>query len=186
MDATDIIARIKTDVEATRSSGHSWVSIDGLERYLDSLAQHATTPIETQALDQQRLLAGYDVRAKWDLEMFKSVIDAGKEALNAAILINGGAVIALLGFLSSAATKGVPKALGLGLTDPLLYFGSGVLLSAIAFAGRYLTQYCYQSDHNKTGIGFHAATVLMATSTYVAFGCGVFKTYVTFQMQFGP
>ena len=37
----------------------------------------------------------------FDIEMFKSVIIAGQAALKSAILINGGATVALLAFIGS-------------------------------------------------------------------------------------
>jgi hypothetical protein len=56
---------------------------------------------------------------------------------NTLVLINGGAVVSLLGFMGATISKGLSSSLGANLTHPLLYFGIGVLAGALAFGGRY-------------------------------------------------
>jgi hypothetical protein len=107
-----------------------------------------------------------------------------KEALNAALLINGGAVIAFLGFLGSMLSKGGSEALGLKLTIPLLSFGFGVLFGALGFGFRYCAQFFYARKRAKTGHTFNAISVLSATSALIAFGSGVYIAYAAFTNHF--
>jgi hypothetical protein len=85
--------------------------IEGLENYLSGLEKEATASLESRKLDYQGILAGYDAKVKFDFELFKSIIEAGKEVLNAALIINGSAVIAFLGFLGLMLSKGGAEAL---------------------------------------------------------------------------
>jgi hypothetical protein len=185
MEAKDAIAKLKTDLAAARTEGRKTVQIEALEEYLAALEKESGTSIEEQKLELQRSLAHYDAVNKSNLEMFRSVIESGKEALNASLLINGGAVIAVLSFLGTAVGKGASNALGLALTYPLLAFGSGVLLAALAFAARYFTQYAYDREAMRPGTGFHILTVLLGLSAYSSFGFGVFLAYRAFGAHFG-
>ncbi|SRR6266852_2927538 len=76
------------------------------------------------------------------LESFKTAIDSGKNALQTAILINGGAAVALLAFLGNILTKDTPSraSLKFPLSAALLCFGLGVLASALAAAFVYFAQ----------------------------------------------
>jgi len=67
--------------------------------------------IELRKLEYQRMLAHYDAQTKHGIEMFKSVIESGREALNALVLVNGGAVVALLGFMGATLSKSLPPRL---------------------------------------------------------------------------
>jgi hypothetical protein len=75
------------------------------------------------------------------VEMFRSVIQAGQNALRSAFLMNGGASVALLAFvghLSSVAPKKVPM-----LAPSLATFVGGVLVAALASGVTYLSQWFY-------------------------------------------
>lgn len=102
------------------------------------------------------------------------------------MIVNGGAVIALLGFLGAAISKEMPRTLGLGLTMPLLLFGAGVLLGALGFGARYISQACYSGDRPNWGQGFTVVAVVFGLSAYGIFGCGIYGAYTAFRMVFAP
>ena len=118
--------------------------------------------------------------------MFKSVIEAGREALNALILINGGGVVALLGFLGATISKGLPATLGLQLAPSILLFGIGVLSGGLSFGLRYMTQFCYAYNWNKTGTTLNIAANSAAITGYILFGCGIYTAYDALKKQFAP
>ena len=68
------------------------------------------------------------------VELFRSVIEHGRDALKAAILINGAAAVALLAFIG----KIWSMKNSLSTADPLAYallvFGSGVLFAGVSSA----------------------------------------------------
>jgi uncharacterized protein YdbL (DUF1318 family) len=184
LETKEAIDKFKTDLAEVKSQGQSTVTIEALENYLVGLEKDASLSVEMRKLEYQRTLAHYDAQAKSNLEMFKSVIDAGKEALNATLLINGGAVVAFLGFLGSMLSKGGSEALGLKLTIPLLSFGFGVLSGALGFGFRYCAQFSYARQWVKTGHIINAISVLCATFAYAAFGYGVYVAYSAFTSHF--
>lgn len=184
METKEAIEKFRVDLAEVRSQGQSTVAIEALENYLLGLEKDASISIELQKLEYQRSLVYYDAQAKSHLEMFKSVIEAGKEALNATLLINGGAVIAFLGFLGSMLSKSGAEALGLKLTAPLLSFGFGVLFGALGFGMRYCAQYSYARQWIKTGHTFNLISVLLAIAAYSAFGYGVYEAYAAFTSHF--
>lgn len=76
--------------------------------------------------------------------MNEQVVAGANLVLRSLLIINGGAVVALLAFVASMVTA---ETLGLGdniaeLTAPLLWFGWGVVASVVAMALAYLTNYC--------------------------------------------
>jgi len=184
METKEAIDKFKSDLAEVKAQGQSTVAIEALENYLGGLEKDASLSFEMRKLEYQQTLAHYDAQTKSQLEMFKSVIDAGKEALNATLLINGGAVVAFLGFLGSMLSKGGSEALGLKLTIPLLFFGFGVLFGALGFGFRYCAQFTYARQWIKAGHIFNVISVLFATAAYTAFGYGVYVAYSAFTTHF--
>lgn len=168
------------------ASGQNAVGIEALQKYLEDLRTHATSSVELRKLEQQRSLAHFDAQTKHAIEMFKSVMDAGREALNALVLINGGAVVALLGFMGATIAKGFPASLGMQLTRPVLFFGLGVLMGALGFGVRYLGQACYSGQRRTLGNVFNVTSSLSAVVGYILFGSGVYAAYSAFVVQFSP
>jgi hypothetical protein len=72
------------------------------------------------------------------LETYKSLISVSMEGLKTLLLINGGAVVALLAFLGQSPQG--PK-LALHAWLPIALFVAGVGFCAIAFIGSYATQF---------------------------------------------
>ena len=184
MEPAEIIDKLKTALHDVKSTGQETVAIDALVRYLESLRTGAGQSIEYQKLKHQRTLAHYDARTKHSIEMFKSVIESGREALNALVLINGGAVVALLGFMGATISKGLPPALGSALTQPLLQFGLGVLMGALGFGARYFSQAFYSGEKDKFGGAFTVVAIIFALVGYALFGCGIYGAFRAFSAQF--
>ena len=116
-----------------------------------------------------------------DTQMFRSVIDYGRDALKAAMLINGGAAIALLAFIGTIWSSGSEPDTVQSLAQSLAMFSYGVMAGAVACAGAYFTQYIYQTTsanknsncYLKLGIGLHVATVALVVGSFVMFGWGI-------------
>jgi hypothetical protein len=108
-----------------------------------------------------------------------SVLEAAKTALTTSILVNGGATVALLAFLSNLIGKSSsdPKALQALLVVSLVYFAGGVLAGAVATGSAYLTQSCYGNRWNRCGIAFQIISIILVVGTYMAFLGGVVSTY---------
>lgn len=105
MEQNQAIEELALTLKALKEGGHDAVGIDAMLRHLKALQDGSSTAIEFRRLQHQTDLAGYDAKVKIEIEMLKSVLDAGKDALNTALLINGGAVVAMLSFLGSTAGR---------------------------------------------------------------------------------
>lgn len=185
VESADILNKLNVELASVRASGQSAVDIDALQKYIEYLrTHHAASSDELRKLEQQRSLAYFDAQTKHSIEMFKSVIDAGREALNALVLVNGGAVVALLGFMGATISKGFPASLGMQLTRPVLFFGLGVLMGVVGFGVRYLGQACYAGQRNTLGTVFNVTSSFAAVVGYALFGSGVYAAYSAFVAQF--
>lgn len=96
---------------------------------------------------------------QWDLENFRQIISLSQNALRSAMLINGGAAVALLAFAGNLLQNGGDPT---PFTCALAMFGGGVAISAIAASTTYAAQYFYGAvDKLKFGKIFHFITVLL-------------------------
>lgn len=105
MEAKDAFSMVKQDLERLLTNGHELVHIRSL---LAAIAQQeASAPQVSQYLELENhtRIANADRKNASDLEMFRSVLDAGKTALTTAILINGGACVSLLAFIANTVGK---------------------------------------------------------------------------------
>jgi len=184
MEPTQVIDKLKTALADVKAQGHENVSVNALETYLENLRTDAGSSIELRKLEDQRVLAHYDAQTKHNIEMFRSVIESGREALNSLVLINGGAVIALLGFMGATISKGLPQALGANLAMPVLQFGLGVLMGALGLAARYFSQAFFAVEKRRVGIAFQWLAIIFALVGYALFGCGIYGAFRAFSVQF--
>lgn len=158
--------------------------IPDLLAYLDQLSTSSSMSSDLARMQYDGKLAEYAASNQFELEMFNSVIEAGKTAVNALLIVNGGAVVAMLGVVSNLITKDGGATLARLLALPLLQFGLGVLLAAICFALRYFSQAMFaemESDDDKFsnwGSIFRYAAVLVGLLGYVAFGFGLVNSYI--------
>jgi len=124
--------------------------------------------------------------------MLKSVLEAGKSALQSLLIINGGAVVALLGVLSNLVGKTNGSEFAVRLALPLLLFGIGVLAGAIGFALRYLSQACYsesdeeKDNYEKLGDRFRYSTIAAALTGYALFGTAIVFSYKAVLLSHTP
>lgn len=130
------------------------------------------------------MLAHYAAKNQHSIEMLKAVLESGKSALHSLLIINGGAVIALLGVMSNLVGKPAGATFAKYLALPLIEFGVGVLCGAVGFAFRYFSQACYSesagnrdSKYYKWGDGFRYVAILSALVGYILFGFAITNSY---------
>jgi hypothetical protein len=74
----------------------------------------------------------------------EAVVKAGDVAIRTAMLINGGAAVAVLAFIGTLVRQDeVTVKQVAGVSGSLLWFGSGVAAAVFALALSYFTNYCY-------------------------------------------
>ena len=92
-------------------------------------------------------------RHEWEIKLFDSVLGAGATALKTSMVINGGAIVALMAFAGSMVAKAGALSPGavfnIGLAG--VGFFCGVLLAGLGTAGTYFAQYCYMKHLEQEG-----------------------------------
>jgi bacteriorhodopsin len=102
------------------------------------------------------------------LALFKSVLDLAAVALNASLLVNGGATVAMLAFIGSAKADG--GALDLHrLVTALTWFSIGVAAALIATGVAYVTQAKYARDLSTEISLENRIVAIIIFFSYVAF-----------------
>lgn len=106
---------------------------------------------------------------------FESVIRYGEAALKSAILINGGASIAILTFITQIWSK-TPNIIS-SLLFSLIMFVLGTLSSSLASGMAYLTQLHHLNENNPGFKKMRKITIALVVLSYVLFTVGVFYTF---------
>lgn len=180
MDEKQALETLDNDLEEIRKTGQQIVEIDALRSYLKSLSGVAKDSAEHRKLQHDSRLAHNRAVHETNLEMLKSVLEAGRTALTSVILINGGAAVALLAYLGNLLSKNPKLEPPADISIGLVLFASGVLSGAMASGSRYVSQSFYSKDWDKSGNTFNGLSILLALSAYVMFGLGVWAAYQAF------
>ena len=135
----------------------------------------------------------HDVEKEHGFRLNEAAINNANLVLRALLIINGGAALALLAFLSNIEFTVPDEA------APLISFAGGVAVTAIAMGLAYLTNYCYtiasvervrsykhpyirESDKSnrwiKIGFWSHIIAAALAIAAIAFFICGIFETHL--------
>ncbi len=116
-----------------------------------------------------------------DLEMFRAVIQSGQNAVKTALLMNGGASVALLAFIGKLTEEQhsrIPP-----FADALAIFVAGVFAIVVASGSTYLSQWFYAGSETwkqRTGLGFNILSILLGLTSYGLFVWGMRTAYAAF------
>lgn len=188
MDTDELLRELRAELDLVEKQGQAQVPVLGLRRFLAELEAGAGNSAEHRRQVHEGTLAHYSAKNQFELEMFKSVLETGKSAIDALLIINGGAVVVLLSMLSNLAKESNGDELARYLAMPLLQFGLGVLCAAATFALRYFSQDAYTASEefgdkfHKLGDRIKYIAIAAGVSGYVFFGLGIANAYraVTF------
>ena len=194
---SNAIQKLQRDLESLQKGGHSTIEVENLQAYLsDAVSSSDADFRERELINRNRLveyealhksnLAREEAKIRVELEGYKVVVEASKEAINAAMIVNGGAAIAILGFLGALASKGGLSVIGASMAGVMASFAFGVFLAAVAFGCRYFMQYFDSGNKNLPAIVFQWLAVSAVSGSYVAFGLGAWNAYSAFQHFFQP
>lgn len=194
MRAIDFIGDFRGILAELIKRKQTVIPIDRLDNYLSEMARIANETETSQAEEMQRAQAREQfehqfevwkveapIQKDHDLEMFKSVLEAGQTALKSATIINGGAAAALLAFLGNLLTKDAPQ----GTTFPIpeisfamLIFVIGVGSAGLASGLRYLSQWSYGGNRDSYGNIFNYLSILLGLASFAAFFWGGIEAYL--------
>lgn len=189
MEAQEVIDSLRTQLEQVRSEGNAQVQVSALIAYLAAVERDADQSKSYREQQHAGMLAHYAAQNQENLEMLKATLEAGKSALHSLLIINGGAVIALLGVMSNLVGNPDGVALAKYLALPLIQFGLGVLCGALGFAFRYFSQDCYgnaaeTNEYEKWGGRFRYAAIGLAGVGYFLFGFAITNAYHAIKWSF--
>jgi hypothetical protein len=119
-------------------------------------------------------------------ESFKAVIQAGQTALKSAILINGGAAVALLAFIGSLWSSSPSIKVVESLSSSMQFFVFGVLSSAIATGIVYLAQYANMLKKSWTFRILNFISIILVIFSYICFVTGSYYGFQAFLKQVKP
>ena len=115
------------------------------------------------------------------LETYRSLINIALEALKILVLLNGGAVVALLAYLGQVENR---EELAARAAAPIAWFIGGLIAAAAAFVGSYLTQLSLYNEavHEQRQLHpiFLWITIVVAILSLVAFSLGAFASLKAF------
>jgi len=191
MNSVEILKHIKSELVKEKQVGRENISADVLIDYMDVLEKEVSSKPDIARLEldldlakyrasHERNLTHYQAVQNHALELLRSTISYGAAAIKSAILINGGAAVAMLAFIGNVWGKGISQAAVQTLTSSITCFTTGALVGSISTAGAYLAQYFYTEKHSKTAAMFHIFTALLIICSYILFGFGVNGAYLTF------
>lgn len=137
------------ELKDLKEKGVETIHIGSLIEFLEEDRSESDKERFSQSLQHVAELERYKAENASRLEMFRSVIVLGHNAITATFLINGSAVIALLTFLGNIWARTSIHTQARGLAWSLAFFCSGVFFSAVA---RGLTWWS-QNTYAKTAFG---------------------------------
>jgi hypothetical protein len=197
MNAIEVIDEIQSAVEDVKQQGRKTIRVTALEKYLVQLKSEmasATLATTTELAktthdftlaqyntEWEANLAQFNAEHEIGLEHAKVVSQTGHLALKSAILINGGASVALLAFLGKL-YEGAPasKVLATNMSHALLPFVSGVLFSASAAGLSYLAAYFGREETKGKFRKFNSLAIVFVIVSYIAFAVGGLLGYLAF------
>ena len=162
METPPLIDDLRSDLKHFRSEGVESLTISQIESLLDALEKQDNNRFEILKLEHTGALATYG-----------ATIQAGAAALKSAILVNGGASVALLAFLGHVPDPG--KLIPIGL----LCFVAGTLLAAVA-AGSTYVGLLGSRRHRRWFLFFNWTAIGFVVLSYVAFASGAVYAFRAF------
>lgn len=173
-------------IEDLRDKGITEIKCDGLIEYLNNSKKligkdTIQVDIERYKAELQIWVEKHKVSHASSIEMFKSVITSGQNALRTAFLMNGGATISMLAFLGKL-TDQHPDKLRI-FSCAMIPFVIGVLAITMASGFTYLSQWFYAGQTNWkriTGLTCNILAIIMGLASYGLFIWGITKAYDAF------
>ena len=186
MSAKEFAAQLKETIKGIKANGTAAIYCDNLIAYLDEVV-NSPSPVVTEA-ELETYKAELQVWVEQNkgshlskLEMFRSVIVAGQNAIRSSFLLNGGAAVAMLAFigkLTDSQQDKIPE-----FAQSLSIFVIGVLVITMTSGFTYISQWFYDGDKAwkiKTGFWLNIVAIVFGLSSYGIFIWGMYSAYQSF------
>ncbi|MFN0313649.1 MAG: hypothetical protein ACKVQA_01230 [Burkholderiales bacterium] len=188
MSTKEFALQLKKTIEDIKAKGTAAIYCDNLITYLNDVAaspSHVVTPAELEQYKAQLQLEVEKHKSAnaSSLEMFKSVISAGQNAIRSSFLLNGGTAFALLAFISHLAEKQPDKVAV--FADTLIPFVIGVFAISLTSGFTYMSQWFYAAEDGswkqKAGFWLNIVSIILGLSSYGFFLWGMCRAYLAFK-----
>ncbi|MDP3119123.1 MAG: hypothetical protein Q8N01_01715 [Sulfuricurvum sp.] len=167
---------LRQDLASLKEAGQTDVQIEALLNLIDTLQSTDTETIE-KSLQRDLALERVKHTSNAQLELYKSIIQSGQNAMKTALLINAGAAVSMLTFLTKVMTD-KNEVLARTLSDALLGFVIGILCAALSTGTTYFTQDAYSCPSTlKRGDRFNILSILLVSASYLSFAIASYITY---------
>ena len=140
--------------------------------------------------EEHRSLEVWKTQVQSEATIYQNVNMQGQGAMKAAMLINGGAAVALLAFVGAAINKDIESCLLSSLCSSMLVYVVGTLLAAIATGTTYLAGLIDGDGNNKDKVSkwkfwhhwrfYNVASIVLVASSYLLFLVSSLSTYYSF------
>ncbi len=118
---------------------------------------------------------------------FESVISTGRDAIKNIIMLNGGAVVALLAFVGATWNKSASLPITKTLLTSMVLFDAGILLSSVASGFSYLGQRAYKKNKTRGGDVYVRLTIFLVVFAHILFiGASGVAVYGFWSGQLSP
>lgn len=176
MESKKSIETLRESIVELKESGQKEVQIEALLELIDTI-QSTTTKSHESSLQRDLAIEKLKHVSSSQIEHFKTVIQSGQNAMKTALLINAGAAVSILTFLTKVMTdKNI--ALAHTLSNALLLFVIGVLCAALSTGTTYFTQNAYSKlSSAKWGNIFNIVSIGLVFISYISFA---FASYITY------
>lgn len=163
------------------------IKCDNLIAYLEEVINSPDEEIDATQMEKykaelQLWIKQNEAAQVSSLEMFRTVILSGQNALKTAFLMNGGATVALLAFLGKLSDQHQDK-IGI-FSSSLIVFIFGVLAITVASGSTYLCQWFYDAGSEpwkqKTGFLLNILAIALGLASYGLFIWGAIRAYKAF------
>ncbi|WP_417542941.1 hypothetical protein [Methylophaga thalassica] len=163
MDGKDVIYALREYLDHFKSQNIHTLPISSFEHQVSLAEKFATQCNEDKRMKHEE-----------SLELLKSVISSGANAIKAAILINGGGAVALLAFAGNA--KDNPILVNIdSISLALFVFCLGVFLASLSSGITYFTQYLFHHfSHKPFG---KITNYISSLFNFTSFLCFIFGVY---------
>lgn len=186
MSAKEFAAQMQKVILEIKASGTAAILCDNLIAYLGGFIKSPAPAVSAAELEKFKAeLQAWVEQQKGiqasRIEMFKSVIMSGQNALKTSFLLNGGAAVALLAFIGKLTDSS--KTLIPQFALPLTIFVAGVLTISMTSGFTYLSQWFYAGNKPwkiKTGLVLNIVSIVLGLSSYAIFIWGMCKSYSVF------
>ncbi len=186
MSVKGFARNLRIEIEAIRDQGTAAIYTDNLINYLKNIEESpepTTTPegLEEYKAHLQNWVESNRHQHESNMEMFRSVISSGQNALKSAFLLNGGAAVALLAFVGHLAE--FKPALVSKFASGLLPFVLGVLVITLTSGLTYLSQWLYSSPKSsveRMGKFCNILAIILGFCSSILFSWGVYEAYLAF------